>query len=99
MRKQRENRQTGAVLDLATEGDYGNSGDDLSWLPDPDRPKKYDAEWNEIGDDTLDDRKEDAGGTDEYAGNIAERQTTARRRKRKHIREEEEKALALLHFS
>lgn len=44
-----ENKESdsGAVLDLG-EGGSSDEETDLSWLPDPDNPKKYDTFWNEI---------------------------------------------------
>ncbi|VDK72989.1 unnamed protein product [Anisakis simplex] len=65
-RKGNEETSGGAVLDLADrQGDSGESGgedaggnEDLSWLPDPDKPKKYDEQWNEIVDDNADEGNE-----------------------------------------
>ncbi|MFH4975911.1 hypothetical protein AB6A40_002620 [Gnathostoma spinigerum] len=46
LKEDKDQRTTGILLDLAS--DDGDKADDLSWLPDPDNPKTYDAEWNEI---------------------------------------------------
>ncbi|VDD92079.1 unnamed protein product [Enterobius vermicularis] len=39
-----------ASIDLGVEDESDGDEVDLSWLPDPDKPKKYDALWNEMSD-------------------------------------------------
>lgn len=43
------------ILDLGAEGSGSDGEPDLSWLPDPDKPKKYDREWNEVEDNCTND--------------------------------------------
>uniref|UniRef100_A0A0N4T9P5 Ribosomal RNA-processing protein 8 n=1 Tax=Brugia pahangi TaxID=6280 RepID=A0A0N4T9P5_BRUPA len=80
--KKLQNKEGGAILDLGAEGSGSDDGEaDLSWLPDPDRPKKYDKEWNE----------KDMDGN----ANDNSEMKSIRRRKRKLL-DDEERALALL---
>lgn len=53
--KKKENKKGGAILDLGAEGRDSDGEPDLSWLPDPDRPKKFDEEWKEVEDDSFDE--------------------------------------------
>lgn len=54
----------GAVLDFKEVNDGSEEEPDLSWLPDPDRPKKFDDLWNKIpfseeeGEISVDDQVE-----------------------------------------
>lgn len=43
-------------MDLAADGSIMDGEPDLSWLPDPDKPKKYDVDWNEVKENVKDDR-------------------------------------------
>lgn len=53
--KKTQNKEGGAVLDLGAERSDSDGELDLSWLPDPDKPKKYDEEWNEVEDNSMED--------------------------------------------
>lgn len=90
----------GAVLDLAS-GDEGSEEEpDLSWLPDPDKPKKYDAEWNEVPENAIDERKDDVVSAEE--GNISGKKLRPRSKKnmkKRKVEGVENEALKLLGFS
>uniref|UniRef100_A0A0R3S4F6 ATP-dependent RNA helicase n=1 Tax=Elaeophora elaphi TaxID=1147741 RepID=A0A0R3S4F6_9BILA len=53
--KKTQDKEGGAILDLGAERSDSDCEPDLSWLPDPDKPKKYDEEWNEVEDNSMDD--------------------------------------------
>ncbi|KAL3997763.1 DEAD/DEAH box helicase family protein [Acanthocheilonema viteae] len=90
--KKTQNNEGGMILDLGAERSDSNGEPDLSWLPDPDKPKKYDEKWNEVEDNSMDDYNE--GVDDNGNGNVE----LIRRRKRKLL-DDEERALALLRSS
>lgn len=52
--KKTQNKEGGVILDLGAERSGSDGEPDLSWLPDPDKPKKYDEEWNEVGENSMD---------------------------------------------
>ncbi|MCP9264306.1 Ddx10 protein [Dirofilaria immitis] len=89
--KKTQNKGEGVILDLGTERNSLDDEPDLSWLPDPDKPKKYDEEWNEIEDNSTNSYDKE---TDD-SGNKNDEKALVRKRKRKLL-EDEEKALALL---
>ncbi|VIO95491.1 Mitochondrial ATP synthase coupling factor 6 family protein [Brugia malayi] len=93
--KKLQNKEGGAILDLGAEGSGSDDGEaDLSWLPDPDRPKKYDKEWNEVEDNSMNESDKDMDGN----ANDNSEMKSIRGRKRKLL-DDEERALALLRCS
>uniref|UniRef100_A0A8R1TLG6 ATP-dependent RNA helicase n=1 Tax=Onchocerca volvulus TaxID=6282 RepID=A0A8R1TLG6_ONCVO len=86
-----QSKEGGIILDLGAERSDSDGEPDLSWLPDPDNPKKYDGKWNKIEDDSMSNHDME---TDAIDNETAEK-TLAKKRKRKLL-DVEEKALALL---
>ncbi|EFO28260.2 hypothetical protein LOAG_00217 [Loa loa] len=97
--KKTQSKEGGVILDLGAERSGSDGEPDLSWLPDPDKPKKYDEEWNEIEDNPINDYnvcalQREVGGN----GDKNVEMKSLRRRKRKLL-DDEERALALLRSS
>ncbi|CAG9531078.1 unnamed protein product [Cercopithifilaria johnstoni] len=93
-RTTKTNQECGVVLDLGAGKNHSDGEPDLSWLPDPDKPKKYDEEWNVVENNSIDDYSKEAG---DDGNNIVEMKSIQRRKRK--LLDEEERALALLRSS
>uniref|UniRef100_A0A9J2PUJ4 ATP-dependent RNA helicase n=1 Tax=Ascaris lumbricoides TaxID=6252 RepID=A0A9J2PUJ4_ASCLU len=90
-RKKARDESGGAVLDLGEDGSESEH-DDLSWLPDPDKPKKYDAFWNEIKSSSEDEEE----GDERRITKKKKGHTNKRKKEQDGVLYNEAKALALL---
>lgn len=90
-RKKARDESGGAVLDLGEDGSESEH-DDLSWLPDPDKPKKYDAFWNEIKSSSEDEEE----GEERRITKKKKGHTNKRKKEQDGVLYNEAKALALL---
>uniref|UniRef100_A0A0N5AIG4 ATP-dependent RNA helicase n=1 Tax=Syphacia muris TaxID=451379 RepID=A0A0N5AIG4_9BILA len=87
----------GAVLDLG-EGEVSDEEPDLSWLPDPDNPKKYDASWNEITSDREMSHEENEEDESENGDECKESSVQPKNKRRKVLANMEDEALRLLGY-